>query len=653
MYDFGFYCFNDETVKKRLSKENYQKYLELINTSVFIDDDFSLTLAEELKAWAIEKGALFYCHWFHPISMINREKKECLISKNNIHSIIELTAKDLLKMEHDASSFLNGGLRSTHNAKGYSCWDYSSPCFIKENTLYIPSYFISFLGDALDEKLPLLKSISNLEIQAKEIIKYLENKDISITPMVGLEQEFFLIDLDDYLKRRDLKQCDKTLIGNSYLFKSHYLKPFTNRVKNYLQEVNETLNKLGIQIKTLHSEAAPCQFEICPAFNKTNISIDQNLLIMEILTELAYKHNFVCLLNELPFKGINGSGKHNNFSLITNEGINLFDPIECKDNLDLFLFFICAFIKAIDDYSSLIALASLNAENNNRIGKNEAPINVISINLGEKLESFLNELCNDSPNLSKFSLNDERNRTSPITFTGNKFEFRMLGSSMNASFLNTIINIAIANTLKDMYLDLTINHFDIKVIAKKILSNHKKIIFNGDNYLNSWLEEAKKRNLTIISSFQNSIKSLKSLKSNVYNKNEIQARMNIMYEQNNLAYENEALILSLMIDQDIIPAIYNEINAITTISTSKYLKNKVIILSNIIEEINNKNELLKNKINNYKNMKSSSLKAKYIEKNIIPLMDKLREIINNSEEILASSYYPYPKYEDILNNKKL
>jgi len=650
MSNFGINCFNDMVLKERLNKEDYVKYQEILNNNDVMDETFALVLAEELKKWAIEKGVTFFCHWFHPFSQINCEKKENFINQD-INSISKLNTKQLLKREHDASSFLNGGLRTTYKAKGYSCWDYTSPCFIIDKTLYIPSYFISYSGDALDEKLPLLKSIYKLERQAKEIINFLENKDISITPMVGLEQEFFLIDLDDYLKRRDLKLCNKTLFSNSYISDTHYLKSLSKRVKNYLNEANEEFGKLGIQIQTFHSEVSPCQFEICPSFNKTNISIDQNILIMDTLSKIAYNHNFVCLLNELPFKGVNGSGKHNNFSLLTSGGINLFDPNEYKENINTFLLFICAFIKAIDEYSPLIALSSLNPENNNRLGKNEAPSNIISISLGEKLELFLNKLCNE--NMKDFLINDDRNRTSPITFTGNKFEFRMLGASMNASFLNTIINIALANSLKHIYQDLTINKLTPKEIAKNILSKHKKIIFNGNNYSNEWKEEAKKRDLTIISSFQNSIKYLKSLKDDIYNKNELNAIINRLYELNNKTYEKEAITFSLIIEQDIIPAYTNEINSINNLCSNTYLKNKVIKLNNAINEINNNNELLKNRINNYKKMKSLSLQAKYIEKNIVPLMNKLREIINSSENIISSKNYPYPRIEDILNNKKL
>lgn len=677
--DFGINCFDNKEIKKRLSNDAYIKYQKILSYDDSLDECLASLIAEAMKNWAIEKGATHYCHWFQPLSDVTAEKHESFIENINNTPILKLSSKSLIRGEPDASSFPNGGLRSTFEARGYSYWDYSSPSFIKGNILYIPSIFVSYHGDSLDYKLPLLNSIKYVSQQAKRILNILDKENnTTVIPVLGLEQEFFLIDLEDYLKRRDLQICGRTLIGDlppkTQETNEHYLGVIPPRVQNFLNDVNQELWKLGIYAKTEHNEVAPCQFEICPIFSEMNTAIDQNLIIMDTLSSIAYKHNLVCLLHEKPFKGINGSGKHNNYSLLTNDNINLFSPgSDDKSNIR-FLIFLCAFIKGIDEYAPLIRLSSSNTGNDHRLGSDEAPPGIISIYLGNGIENLLDCLTNNKTNscddisTSEFSLenisslpkdNSDRNRTSPIAFTGNKFEFRMLGSSLNASFLNTIINISLGSSLEEIASLLEQIEYDNKKdeildICKSIIQNHNRILFNGDGYSKDWLNEASNRKLPNIRKFYEAIPYLTTKKSNmllsknnIYDIKSLEARTAILYERNNNIIHIEARTLAKIVEQDIIPAIAKEIILIKDIKESNYLVNKTKYLVNTIDTLHDNVEELKKTLINYKSLEHLNKRASFLQEKVIPIMENIRCIIDNCEKFLSSSLYPYPNYEKI------
>ncbi len=679
--DFGINCFDSKEIKKRLTKIEYEKYQKILSHDEALDENLSSIIAEAMKNWAIEKGATHYCHWFQPLSDVTAEKHESFIENIDNTPIMKLSSKSLIKGEPDASSFPNGGLRSTFEARGYSYWDYSSPSFIKGNVLYIPSIFISYHGDSLDYKLPLLNSIKYISQQAKNVLRFLDENDNSVvTPVLGLEQEFFLINLDDYLKRRDLQICGRTLIGDlppkTQETNEHYLGVIPQKVQSYLNDVNQELWRLGIYAKTEHNEVAPCQFEICPIFSEMNTAIDQNLIIMNTLSEIAYKHNLVCLLHEKPFKGINGSGKHNNYSLLA-DSTNLFSlGNDDKTNLR-FLLFLCAFIKAIDENAPLIRLSSSSTGNDYRLGANEAPPGIISIYLGEDIENLLDNLINNKTSsysntpTSNFNLEDtssfpkdnsDRNRTSPIAFTGNKFEFRMLGSSLNASFLNTIINLSLGSSLEEIISTLskeTPNNKKERIleICRTIIKEHNKIVFNGDGYSKEWLSEAKKRKLPNIKKFHEAIPYLTNKiysqllnKENIYNTRSLNARMTILYEKNNNIIHIEARTLAKIIEQDYIPAISKELEHITAIKCSKYLINKSKYLASTIDNLHINVEKLKKLLTHYTSLIDLHKQAVFLQKNVVPLMEKIRGYADKCEKILNSNTYPYPNYEKLFFN---
>lgn len=642
--NFGSKVFDNNKMKNMLPSPTYKKWIETINKNDSLDRETADVIAHSMKEWAISEGCTHFTHWFLPLTGSTAEKYESFIDKDHDTKevITKFSGKNLIKGEPDASSFPNGGLRATFEARGYTYWDCTSNAFIKDNILYIPTIFVSYNGEALDAKLPLLNSIDLVSKAATRIINAFGDKQVtSVMPVVGLEQEYFLVDKEDYIKRQDLRFTGKTLLGSlppvSKELENHYYGAIPNRVKNFMDDVNSKLWNLGIYAKSEHNEVAPGQFELVPIFENSSVSCDQNQLIMEILKKTALKHDLVCLLHEKPFKGVNGSGKHNNISLITNTGVNVFDPGKNPHENIQFLTFVCAFIKAVDEHSDLIRLFSSCPGNDYRLGADEAPPAIISIFLGERIEQVLNQLSLDKPktyeksSLKDFGLstlsyiprdNSDRNRTSPIAFTGNKFEIRLLGSSMNASYLNMTINTILAEALNEIADEIESHKYrqDIRKsaldICVDIISKHKRVLFSGDGYNQNWVEEAKKRGLLNIKTFNDAINYVKDndsldvfVNNKILTKKELIARINVLSENNYNVKRTELSTLIEMMKNTIYPIVNKNIYLYSKSNEfmPEYIKNLVIKLKdfvdssysdivnieNIIDEANNEKDIYK------------------------------------------------------------
>ena len=564
--EFGSLVFTEVEMEERLPSPVYMAWKKTIASESQLDRPTADAIAHAMKRWAMEHGATHFTHWFQPLTGGTAEKHDAFVEPGSDgEPISRFSGKMLIKGEPDASSFPSGGLRATFEARGYTYWDVTSPVFIKEGVLCIPTVFVSYNGEALDRKEPLLKSLEVLSKYATKVVNKLGDKKVkSCDISVGLEQEYFLIDKKYFDARVDLKLCGRTLFGapatKGQELDDHYFGAIPLRVKAFMKEVNEELWKLGIYAKTEHNEVAPAQFELAPVFSGGNIAVDQNLLIMDVLKKVADKHGFACLLHEKPFDGINGSGKHNNYSIVTDDGQNLFDPGKKPMDNIRFLTFTCAFIEAVDTYPVLLRLAASSAGNDFRLGANEAPPAIISIYLGSYIEDILYSLHSgkrkkegevvDSSfepvkNISYIPHdNTDRNRTSPVAFTGNKFEFRMLGSSMNASFANTVLNTIIAHSLKKISEELdtckTVEEVREKAleICKKIIKKHKRVLFSGDGYSDEWVKEAERRGLPNVKSFIEASQALKDKDVvklftglGVYTETELMANEKILEEE--------------------------------------------------------------------------------------------------------------------------
>ena len=684
---FGTLVFDDRVMKANLSASVYKSLKKTIDEGARLDISVANAVAEAMKEWAVSKGATHFTHWFQPLTGITAEKHDSFISPApDGRVLMEFSGKELIKGEPDASSFPSGGLRATFEARGYTAWDPTSYAFIKGKTLCIPTAFCSYGGEALDKKTPLLRSMEALNKQAMRILKLFGNDDVKcVKTSVGPEQEYFLVDKELYDRRPDLIYTGRTLFGclppKGQELDDHYFGVIKPRVAAYMADLNEELWKLGILAKTEHNEVAPAQHELAPIYTTTNIATDHNQLTMEIMQKVAAKHGLVCLLHEKPFAGVNGSGKHNNWSIATDTGVNLLAPGETPYENAQFLLFLVAVIKAVDDYQDLLRLAVATAGNDHRLGANEAPPAVVSMFLGDELQAVLDAIETDTPYggaekttmklgvhvLPRFQRdNTDRNRTSPFAFTGNKFEFRMLGSSNSIACANIMLNSAVAESLKQ-FADVLekADDFDsaLHELIKKTIKEHKRIIFNGNGYDDSWIKEAVGRGLMNLKTTPDAMPHLLDKKNvdmltahKVYSEAELKSRTEIMLENYVKTVNIEALTMSDMSKKMIMPAIEDYIASLAQTAknkqeigiVAKYEKGLISTLGALLEKIQEKTEVLDGKIAEYKKIADVTEASYYIRDEIIPAMDALRAPADEAEAITDEKFWRYPTYGKLL-----
>ncbi len=691
---FGSLVFDDRMMKAMLSADVYQSLKKTIDEGASLNNDVANAVAAAMKDWAVERGATHFTHWFQPLTGITAEKHDSFITPaSDGRVIMEFSGKELIKGEPDASSFPSGGLRATFEARGYTAWDPTSYAFIKDKTLCIPTAFCSYGGEALDKKTPLLRSMQALNKQALRILRLFGNTDVKcVRTSVGPEQEYFLVDKALYEKRKDLVFCGRTLFGakapKGQEMDDHYFGVIKPRVAAYMADLNEELWKLGILAKTEHNEVAPSQHELAPIYTTTNIATDHNQLTMEIMQKVAAKHGLVCLLHEKPFAGVNGSGKHNNWSLATDTGVNLLTPGETPYENAQFLLFLCAVIKAVDDYQDLLRLSVATAGNDHRLGANEAPPAVVSMFLGDELTAVLDAIENDAPYsgsektmmklgvhvLPKFTRDTtDRNRTSPFAFTGNKFEFRMLGSSNSIACANIMLNAAVAESLK-IYADRLENadNFEIALhkMIKKTIKDHKKIIFNGNGYDDAWIKEAtEKRGLLNLRTTPDAMpvmlseKNMKMLTSHkIFSPAELHSRYEILLENYSKTVNIEALTMVDMAKKEILPAVekYTKSLADTLAAKKaavaglpcKYETATVTKLSELSDSIADATDDLEAEIEKFQAIEDVTEAANDIRDVILGKMDSLRAACDEAETITAKEFWPFPTYSDLLFSVK-
>ena len=691
---FGSLVFDDRMMKAMLSADVYQSLKKTIDEGASLNNDVANAVAAAMKDWAVERGATHFTHWFQPLTGITAEKHDSFITPaSDGRVIMEFSGKELIKGEPDASSFPSGGLRATFEARGYTAWDPTSYAFIKDKTLCIPTAFCSYGGEALDKKTPLLRSMQALNKQALRILRLFGNTDVKcVRTSVGPEQEYFLVDKALYEKRKDLVFCGRTLFGakapKGQEMDDHYFGVIKPRVAAYMADLNEELWKLGILAKTEHNEVAPSQHELAPIYTTTNIATDHNQLTMEIMQKVAAKHGLVCLLHEKPFAGVNGSGKHNNWSLATDTGVNLLTPGETPYENAQFLLFLCAVIKAVDDYQDLLRLSVATAGNDHRLGANEAPPAVVSMFLGDELTAVLDAIENDAPYsgsektmmklgvhvLPKFTRDTtDRNRTSPFAFTGNKFEFRMLGSSNSIACANIMLNAAVAESLK-IYADRLENadNFEIALhkMIKKTIKDHKKIIFNGNGYDDAWIKEAtEKRGLLNLCTTPDAMpamlseKNVKMLTSHkIFSPAELHSRYEILLENYSKTVNIEALTMVDMAKKEILPAVekYTKSLADTLAAKKaavaglpcKYETATVTKLSELSDSIADATDDLEAEIEKFQAIEDVTEAANDIRDVILGKMDSLRAVCDEAETITAKEFWPFPTYSDLLFSVK-
>ena len=684
---FGSLVFDDSVMKARLPKETYKAMQKTIKDGKHLELSVATVVANAMKDWAIEKGATHYTHWFQPMTGITAEKHDSFIAPiENGKIIMEFSGKELVKGEPDASSFPSGGLRATFEARGYTAWDPSSYAFIKEGTLCIPTAFCSYGGEALDNKTPLLRSMEAINKQAMRVVKLFGNESVtSVKTTVGAEQEYFLVPQELFDKRKDLIYTGRTLFGakapKGQEMDDHYFGAIKPRVAAYMREVDEELWKLGVLAKTEHNEAAPAQHELAPIFATTNIATDHNQLVMEIMQKIARKHGMVCLLHEKPFHGVNGSGKHNNWSLCTNTGVNLLEPGDTPYENAQFLLILCAVIKAVDEYQDLLRISVASAGNDHRLGAHEAPPAVVSMFLGDELNEVLEAIENDTDYdakekvlmrvgvhiLPKFNRDTtDRNRTSPFAFTGNKFEFRMLGSSASIATCNVVLNTAVAESLKQFADRLEgVENFndELHALICETIKKHKRIIFNGNGYDDAWIAEAEKRGLLNLRKTPDCLPYFVEQKNidlftshKVFSETEVRARYEIMLEIYSKLMNIEALTMLVMAKKEIFPAVSRY---------SKELAETAHIKKEFVSDCMYEEETLKNvsslSSSAYKAMlkleevsanaevlTDAKEKADYYRDMVIPAMDELRGFVDCLETATAAQYWPYPSYGELL-----
>ena len=685
---FGSLVFNDKVMKERLPKDTYKKLRKAIEGKATLELDVANVVANAMKDWAIEKGATHFTHWFQPMTGITAEKHDSFISPSGKGEVImEFSGKELIKGEPDASSFPSGGLRATFEARGYTAWDPSSYAFIKNGSLCIPTVFLSYGGEVLDKKTPLLRSMDALSKQAIRLLRLFGNTEASrVITTVGPEQEYFLIDEKDYAKRLDLRLTGRTLIGamapKGQELEDHYFGNIKTRVAEYMEDLDEELWKLGILAKTKHNEVAPAQHELAPIFSTTNVANDHNQLTMEVMKKVAKRHGLVCLLHEKPFDGVNGSGKHNNWSISTDCGENLLEPGDTPEKNSQFLTFLCAVIKAVDEYQDLLRISVADAGNDHRLGANEAPPAIISMFLGDDLYSILESIEKDSEFVPKSKtkmdlgvklvpsfLKDttDRNRTSPFAFTGNKFEFRSLGSTCNIACPNIMLNTMVAEELEEFADELEkADDFTTALheLIKKTFKEHKKIIFNGNNYAPEWVDEAEKRGLVNYKTTVDALphycdeKNVKLFeKHKVYTKAEMESREEILLENYSKVINIEALTLVDMLNKQILPAtlsfmkeLSDTINSkaacgVATCDMEKDLLTKVSTLSNNLYAATNK---LSETIDGAAEKDDVLENAQYYKDAVLPSMAEARKYSDELEGLVGKKYWPIPTYSDLL-----
>ena len=684
---FGSLVFDDRVMKATLSSSVYRSLKKTIDEGARLDISVANAVAEAMKDWAVSKGATHYTHWFQPLTGITAEKHDSFISPApDGRVLMEFSGKELIKGEPDASSFPSGGLRATFEARGYTAWDPTSYAFIKGKTLCIPTAFCSYGGEALDKKTPLLRSMEALNKQALRILRLFGNTEVKcVKTSVGPEQEYFLVDKALYDQRPDLIYTGRTLFGSlppkGQELDDHYFGVIKPRVAAYMADLNEELWKLGILAKTEHNEVAPAQHELAPIYSTTNIATDHNQLTMEIMQKVAAKHGLVCLLHEKPFAGVNGSGKHNNWSIATDTGINLLAPGETPYENAQFLLFLVAVIKAVDDYQDLLRLAVATAGNDHRLGANEAPPAVVSMFLGDELQAVLDAIETDTPYggaekttmklgvhvLPRFQRdNTDRNRTSPFAFTGNKFEFRMLGSSNSIACANIMLNSAVAESLKQFADELEkADDFEksLHEVIKKTIKEHKRIIFNGNGYDDSWIAEAEKRGLLNLKTTPDAMPRLLDKKNvdmltahKVYSKAEIESRTEIMLENYAKTVNIEALTMVDMSRKMIMPAVEDYISELAKTAfnkkeigvDAKYEKTLISKLSDLLDQIGAATEALDEKIADYKKISDVTEASYFIRDSIIPAMDALRAPADKAEAVTDEKFWRYPTYGKLL-----
>ena len=688
---YGSLVFNDKIMREKLPKDMYKALKKTIENGTHLELDVANSVAVAMKEWALEHGATHYTHWFQPMTNFTAEKHDSFISPTvDGQVIMDFSGKELVKGEPDASSFPSGGLRATFEARGYTAWDPTSPAFIKDRTLYIPTAFCSYSGEALDKKTPLLRSMDVLNKEAVRILHILGNKEVRhIDTTVGPEQEYFLVDKDLYKKRKDLIFCGRTLLGASapkgQEMEDHYFGALKPRVAAYMHDLDEELWKLGIPAKTKHNEVAPAQHELAPVFDTTNVAVDHNQLTMEIMKKVADKHNMVCLLHEKPFEGINGSGKHNNWSMITDTGVNILDPGKTPAENTQFLIFLTAVIKAVDEYADVLRISVASAGNDHRLGANEAPPAVVSVFLGDELTEVLKSIENDEyfagsravqmdigakvlPHFVKD--NTDRNRTSPFAFTGNKFEFRMLGSEASVANPNIILNTAVAECvhqfaeqLKDVPEDKMEDA--IHELIKKTIIDHKRVIFNGNGYTDEWIEEATKRGLFNLKSTPDALpqwiadKNIELFtKYHIFTKEEIESRYEIWLESYSKILNIESNTMVEMVQKDFLPSVFayidkvaatavakkSVVSDVSTASEGKLIKE----LSQLADEISTGLETLKADTAKALATEDPLANAKAYQTVVLSDMDELRKSVDAAETLIPDALLPYPTYDKLL-----
>ena len=688
---YGSLVFNDKVMRSKLPKDMYKALKKTIESGTHLELDVANSVAVAMKEWATENGATHYTHWFQPMTNVTAEKHDSFISPTGDGQVImDFSGKELVKGEPDASSFPSGGLRATFEARGYTAWDPTSPAFIKDGTLYIPTAFCSYSGEALDKKTPLLRSMQTLDKEATKLLHIIGNKDVKhVNTTVGPEQEYFLVDKELYKQRKDLVFCGRTLIGapapKGQEMEDHYFGALKPRVAAYMHDLDVELWKLGIPAKTKHNEVAPAQHELAPVFDTTNVAVDHNQLTMEVMKKIADKHGLVCLLHEKPFEGINGSGKHNNWSMITDTGINILDPGKTPAENTQFLIFLTAVIKAVDEYADVLRISVASAGNDHRLGANEAPPAVVSVFLGDELTEVLKSIENDEyfagsravqmdigakvlPHFVKD--NTDRNRTSPFAFTGNKFEFRMLGSEASVANPNIILNTAVAECvhqfaeqLKDVPEDKMEDA--IHELIKKTIIDHKRVIFNGNGYTDEWIEEATKRGLFNLKSTPDALpqwiadKNIELFtKYHIFTKEEIESRYEIWLESYSKILNIESNTMVEMVQKDFLPSVFayidkvaatavakkSVVSDVSTASEGKLIKE----LSQLADEISTGLETLKADTAKALATEDPLANAKAYQTVVLSDMDELRKSVDAAETLIPDALLPYPTYDKLL-----
>ena len=688
---YGSLVFNDRVMRERLPKDIYKAVHKTIENGTHLELDVANSVAAVMKEWAIEHGATHFTHWFQPMTGLTAEKHDGFLSPEPDGSIImEFSGKELVKGEPDASSFPSGGLRATFEARGYTAWDPSSPAFIKDGSLYIPTAFCSYTGEALDKKTPLLRSMEALSKEAVKILKLLGDEGVTrVTTTIGSEQEYFLIDKDLYKKRKDLLLTGRTLLGapapKGQEMEDHYFGVLKPKVSAYMHDLEEELWKLGVPAKTKHNEVAPAQHELAPVFETANVAVDHNQLTMEVMKKVADRHNYACLLHEKPFEGINGSGKHNNWSMVTNTGINLLDPGKHPAQNTRFLVFLMAVISAVDDYADILRLSVATAGNDHRLGANEAPPAVISMFVGDELAQILQSIEEETdykgagkismgmgaevlPHITKDTT--DRNRTSPFAFTGNKFEFRMPGSSVSVANANIVLNTAVAESLSRMYEALKDVPQEklgeaLHELLRTMLIEHKRILFNGNGYTDEWIEEAERRGLDNLKALPDAMPrwiSDKSLdlftKHGIFTKEEIYSRYEILLENYVKTIHIESLTMQEMVRKDFIAGLvaYMKELAAETVQKKQILPCAGCVLeeslmtaldadaAGILKAL----KALEEDTKKAEEIEDLLEAAKYYEESILADMDVLRAVVDHAEALIPEQFLPYPTYGKLL-----